>query len=240
MISCLLSETQEPQETACRCVGSRRCKNQKCTLRSNKDSCYTTIRRLGTVISYERGCIKKCTESHSGDEKTTCCRGDLCNNEKIPNEWPSPSSPISMTATTSYIPQLIGNTASPQQTGMPTKPDTGIIDIPIFPTTEEPTATEIDLRRPGVQFMCHCSQCTDGPEVCETDYACASYSMGDGIHTTSCVHAGVQGEFTCTNKSSFNITCCFSNYCNRPSPTTPGRPGPPCDDEDTEQSGCGK
>jgi len=109
-----------------------------------------------------------------------------------------------------------------------------IIDISIL-RTEEPN-TNISPRRPTTRptrkYTCHCSQCkNDHVKTCEADYACASYTSSGGKIVTSCVHE----KDTC-NKTTFDVNCCFGNFCNHPS--TP--PGPPCDDEDTEQSGCGK
>ena len=208
-------------EITCSCVGNSECKRGKCTiLSSHKDSCYTTIRKLGSIITYERGCKTECNESHDHGEKTTCCLGDWCNTEQIPSEWPSPSSSAVTTSATSDRP-----------TDLPTVPaaTNEIIDISIF-ETEEPKKTDIDPRRPTAKYTCHCNQCRDEVKTCAADYACASYTIGSNIVTT-CVHE----QDTC-NKTTFNVTCCYSNYCNHPSKST----GPPCDDEDTEQSGCGK
>jgi len=214
-------------EVSCECVGARKCKNQRCSLNNGKHSCYTTIRRLGSIITYKRGCKKNCEEFHNQDERTTCCRGNLCNNETIPDVWPSPS-PSSETTTPPESP-------STQETT-----DDKTNEILIIPSTKGPTPptedpeTPLD-RRINIQLTCHCSQCIGG-STCVANYACARYSMG-GVVVTSCVN-GESGEFSCKNKTSFNLNCCYKDHCNRPS--SPPTTGPPCDDEDTEQSGCGE
>ena len=190
---CLFSLT-EPPVVSCHCNGNSKCDNGLCTLRSPKHSCYTILRKVGSIMSYERGCVRKCKEYHRDDDRLRwCCRGDRCNNE-IPSEWPSPSSTV-VTATPDIL------------------------------TSEQPTT--LDPRRPR-ELICHCSGCRNGGTTCLAAVACASHVI-DTVKMTWCV----QDEFSCKNDS-FQLNCCYNDYCNGPSRPIPG---PPCDDEDNEASG---
>lgn len=198
-------------------------------MKSDKESCYTTLKRLGSIITFEKGCKKKCTESHGPDEKTECCRDNLCNRNKVPSTWPSPTSTttvVTMTTTTTIAPS-----ATPEKIITPA-PD----EFPLIP--EDTTS----VRRPGARYICDCNQCSNG-NICEADIGCLTLDSGGSL-LTSCVN----DESTCNNKSNFagvQFKCCHGNYCNRPPastvpPTTVPPTGLPCDDEDTEQSGCGE
>ena len=172
---------------------------------------------MGSVIVHERGCVKKCTEYHNEDEIRTCCRGNVCNDKAIPT-WPSTVSTIVPTVT-SYTPPSLneGTTATPA-------PPTTDSATPDILTLEQPVT--VDPRRPR-ELICHCSGCRNGGTTCLAAVACASHVI-DTVKMAWCV----QDEFSCKNDS-FQLNCCYNDYCNGPSP------GPPCDDEDTEASGSG-
>ena len=194
-----------PPVLSCHCNANSKCDGNLCTLRSPKHSCYTILRRVGSLITYVRGCVKRCREYHEDDELRNCCEGDRCNNETIPDVWPSLSSAAVTTAT-------------------PAPPTTDSATPDIL-TSEQPTT--LDPRRP-TQLICHCSGCRNGGTTCLAAVACASHVINT-VKMTWCV----QDEFSCRNDT-FQLNCCYNDYCNGPSRPIPG---PPCDDEDTESSG---
>ena len=202
----------------CNCIGNRKCDdNNQCTLQSGKRWCYTTMRNFAGTITYERGCTRKCTEYHNDYEMRTCCQGDRCNNGTIPSTWPSVSPAVStVTPTATYYvpPSLIEGTPTP-----PAPPTADSLDI-----LASGQPVKIDPQHPR-QLICHCSGCTDGSTTCLATVACASLVI-ESIQMTWCIH----DSFTCKNDS-FLLNCCYEDYCNGP-PL-----GPPCDDEDMEQSG---
>ena len=195
-----------PPVVSCLCNG-KKCKDGLCTLDpSANQSCYTVFSRLGTTISRLRGCATKCKEYHRDSKIKKCCKEDRCNNEAIPIVWPSPPSAVVTTAA-------------------PAPPTTDSVSPDIL-TSEQPTT--LDPRRPK-ELICHCSGCRDGRKTCLAAVACASYVV-ETVKRTSCI----QEEFSCRNNNTFQLNCCYNDYCNGPSRPIPG---PPCDDEDTESSG---
>lgn len=160
--------------------------------------------------------MENCVEFHNNSVKRTCCYGDFCNNQ-IPNvwPWPSPSSSVAPTKTSS-LPSLLTQATTPVS---PTDPNT--IISPDF--TEQPST--IDPRQQ--LFICHCSLCKNGDNTCEAKYACASLIVKSALMTLC-----INDKFTCENKT-YDLNCCYKDYCNV-NPTA----GLPCDDEDAEQSGC--
>lgn len=217
-----VSYTDPPDPVSCNCIGNRKCdKSNHCTLKSAKHWCYTIIRNFAGVIAYERGCVTRCTEYYNDHEMKNCCQGDKCNNEAIPSTWPSVSSTMpSVVPTKSYVPPSLteATTATPAS---PTTDDSST-DILIF---EQPTTSDPENPR---QLICHCSGCRNGLTTCVASVACASLTI-DLVKMTWCV----QDKFSCKN-STFELNCCYTNYCNGPPMPSPGSP---CDDEDTEQSG---
>lgn len=138
----------------------------------------------------------------------------MCNNDSIPSTWPLKSLTVTPSKT-SDAPLLLTEAT-------PAPPTTDSGDIL---TSQQPTT--IDPRHPR-ELICHCSGCINGGTTCSASVACATYTVGSK-QVTSCI----RDEFTCENNS-FQLTCCYSDYCNgSPKPS----PGPPCDDEDSEQSG---
>ena len=203
-----------PPVVSCYCRG-KGCQDGLCILDpSTNQSCHTTFSRVGSEVSRQRGCTTECTEHHQDKEIRKCCREDKCNNEDIPSVWPSPtispspSSSAVVTAATPTPPTNDCDCASPTA------------DIL---TTEQPT----DQRRP-THLICHCSGCRDGGKTCLAAVACASRVI-ETVRMAWCI----QEDLICKNNS-FQLSCCYEDYCN-----DPFRPisGPPCDDEDTESSG---
>ena len=224
VINCCISYYwTDSSALSCNCNGNRRCDDKdQCTLQSTKHSCYTILRRLGSVIVYERGCVKNCMEYHNEDEIRMCCYGDMCNDGAIPTTWP----PASSAAVSTVTPTKIYYTPPSLNEGTPPTPapPTATPDVSIF---EQPTTS--DPQRP-THLICHCSGCRDGGKTCLAAVACASHVV-ETINMTWCI----QDEFSCKNDT-FQLNCCYDDYCNGPS--KPNQE-PPCDDEDMEASGSG-
>lgn len=197
-------------DTNCECTKKCHSYGNHCTLYSSQHSCYTIIRRLGTTITFERGCEEEICEDYEIDtEIRTCCHSDKCNNGSIPEIWPSLSTTVVPSEVTSTPP-----TADPTDTSAPPTAD---------PTTIEP-------KQPDEYLLCHCSSCDD--KYCVASLWCA-WHIVNLVPMTWCVNHSQ----TCTNNS-FGLNCCKANYCNVPSmPDPTPRMGLPCDDEDAEQSG---
>lgn len=164
-------------------------------------------------------------EYHNKDEMRLCCHGDMCNDKSIPTTWlPVPSATVSTVTPTkvSYTPPLLNEGTAP--TPVPPTSDSATPDASIF---ERPAT--LDPQRPR-ELICHCSGCRDGGKTCLAAVACASHVV-EAVKLTWCI----QDEFSCKNDT-FQLNCCYDDYCNGP-----GNPnqGPPCDDEDTEASGSG-
>ena len=208
-------------DVTCNCVNTGKCDNSECILKSAESWCYTIIRNFAGAITYQRGCTRKCKEYHNHYEMRTCCQGNKCNNETIPYTWPSVSSTVSTitpTKTSQYVPpSLIEGTPPPL-----VQPTTNSPDIL---TSEKPVT--VDPQHPR-QLTCYCSGCTDGSTTCLATVACASLII-ESINMTWCIH----DYFSCKNDS-FLLNCCYKDYCNGPPQPSSG---PPCDDEDMEQSG---
>lgn len=191
------------------------------------------MRNFTGTISYEKGCVRKCTEYHDDYGIRTCCQGNRCNNETIPSTWPSISSTIIYTPSVSTITPSISTVAPTKTSYVPPSLIEGTPTSPAPPTSDSPDILgsgqpiTIDPQHPR-QLICHCSGCTDGSMTCLAAVACASLEI-DTIQMTWCIH----DNFTCKNDN-FQLNCCYEDYCNGPPQP---RLGPPCDDEDMEQSG---
>lgn len=194
-----------PPVVSCICKGKNCQDDDLCTLDpSTNQSCYIIFEKLGSIITRRQGCSTKCKEYHRDSKIRKCCQEDKCNNEAIPTVWPSPPSAV-VTAT-------------------PAPPTTDSVSSDIL-TSEQPTT--LGPRRP-TELKCHCSDCRNGMDTCLATVACASRVV-ETVKMTWCI----ADEFTCKNNS-FQLDCCYEDYCNGPSRPIPG---PPCDDEDTESSG---
>ena len=144
----------------------------------------------------------------------------MCNDEAIPSTWPPLSSTVTPTKT--YTPPSLN-----EGTAATSAPPTIDSTTPDIFTSEQPTT--LDPQHP-TQLICHCSGCRNGGTTCLAAVACASHVI-DTVKMTWCV----QDEFSCKN-GTFQLNCCYSDYCNGPDKPSLGLP---CDDEDAEASGSG-
>ena len=168
-------------------------------------------------------------EYHNEDEIRTCCRGNMCNDEAIPTTWPPVSSTAVSTITPTITPTKISYTPPSLNEGTAATPapptsDSATPGVSIF---EQPTT--LDPQRP-TQLICHCSGCRDGVTTCLAAVACASHVV-ETVKMAWCI----QEEFSCRNNT-FQLNCCYNDYCNGPDKPNQGLL---CDDEDTEASGSG-
>ena len=209
-----------------------------CTLKSNKFSCFTQLYRKRGHLTYNKGCMKNCKDTQTDHEIRICCRSNKCNNHST-EEWPSsephtevPSAPPTTTnsnagdfltaTTTAAVTTTITTTAKPEHTT----------------ATEQPSISTTSPQQP-VKIKCHCSLCNT-PWTCEATVGCllASIKSRTGLqHITSCVnqHSSCNNESTVYTQNP-TVMCCNSyDFCNAPPKSSQGLP---CDDEDSEQSGC--
>lgn len=217
LLSCL-SLTELPIK--CNCYKDNCDKNdpEHCTLKSDKFSCYTELnRRAGHIVS-KKGCMRKCKDNQTDDEIRMCCRSNKCNNHNT-TVWPSPKPTTEVPSASTTTEYLTATTTATTAT-----------------STISPTK---DPRKP-FPFKCNCSECDTPIKTCEATVGCllATTRSQSGVrYITSCVNI----ENSCTNETlsgtaSDTIMCCNSyDYCNAPPKSSQG---PPCDDEDADQSGC--
>ena len=164
--------------------------------------------------------MRKCKDNQTDDEIRICCRSNKCNNHDT-TVWPSPKSPTEVpsasTTTTEYL------TATTTAT------------IATSTITVGPT-----VKRRISKLICNCSECDTPFKTCEATVGCllgTTKSQSGVRYIASCVNI----ESSCTNgtlrySTSSTVMCCNSyDYCNAPPKSSPG---PPCDDEDADQSGC--
>ena len=198
-----------------------------CTLKSTKFSCFTQLYRKRGHLAYKKGCIKNCKDAQTDNEIRICCLSNKCNNHST-EEWPSsqphteePSAPPTTTNSNA------GNFLTATTTAA----------ITTTTATEQPSIRTTSPQQ-LVKIKCHCSLCNT-PGTCEATVGCllASIRSRTGLqHITSCVNK----HSSCNNESTaythMIMMCCNSyDFCNAPPKS---RQGLPCDDEDSEQSGC--
>ena len=212
-----------------------------CTLKSNKFSCYSELYRKRGHLTYKKGCIKNCKDTQTDNEIRICCRSNKCNNHST-EEWPSSQphilkSPVlrpllpynsnagdflTTTTTAAEVTAAITTTTNP---------------APTTTATEQPSISTTSPQQP-VKIKCHCSLCNT-PGTCEATVGCllATIRSRTGLqYVTSCVNK----HSSCYNESTaythMIMMCCNSyDFCNAPPKSSQGLP---CDDEDSEQSGC--